>query len=93
MSKIGFLMTTFVYCKSCNEKIYANPPKSNVQLEGNVKYNNVNLDGNSINFGAGGELNFGPGGSVNFIAQPNPRIKCPKCGQVFDYSIHEFHEE
>ena len=83
---------TFVYCKNCNEKIDANPPQGNVQIEGNVTYNNVTLDSNSLNFGPGGELNFGKGGSVNFTSSSS-RIKCPSCGQVFNYNKNEFHNE
>ena len=83
---------SFVYCKNCKEKIEANPPQGNVQIEGNVTYNNVTMDGNSLNFGPGGELNLSNGGSVNFTSSGS-RIKCNSCGKVFAYSKNEFHND
>ena len=62
-------------------------------MEGDVTYDNITLDDNSVNFNQGGTLNLGPGGSVNFIGSSKSRIKCEQCGMVFDYSNSEFQQE
>ena len=86
-------MATFVFCKNCNNKIYANPSRGNIQMEGNVTYDNVTLDDNSLNFNQGGTLNLGPEGVVKFTSPSKSRIECNQCRMVFDYSTNEFHQE
>jgi len=83
-------MASYVICKNCGKKIFANRPSGNVQTSGNVQYSGVQFDGNSIKFGSGGRVNFGQNGKISFGNSLKSDVKCPKCGVTLTYSINDF---
>lgn len=91
---IKYIMTSFIICKNCKNKIHSQRPGGSVRIQGNVTYGDgVKFSDNNVVIGPGGGMTIGPGGSVSIGGSPNSRITCPTCGKTYDYSATEFLDE